>query len=472
MPNDNADARVIQDLRAVALAAPPGERLPSVRELMARHRASPVTVQRAVAALAAEGLVEPRPGRGTFVADRPPAQAPPDLSWQAVALGERAVDDSTLQDLLALPPPGAIPLSSGYLAPELQPIAAVGAALARAARRAGAWERGPVEGREELRAWFALQSGGALRAHDVVVCSGGQPALSTAFRALAAAGEPVLVESPTYLGAIVAARAAGLRVVPVPSDSDGVRPELLAEALARTGARVVYCQPLYANPHGSVLAAHRRAEVLGAVGRAGAFLVEDDWARDLSAGDDPPPPLAADDRDGHVVYVRSLTKSAAPGLRVAGIGARGAAGARLRAARIVDDFFVSGPLQEAALEIVSSPAWRRHRRRLRGELRARRDALVAALARHLPGLAPPAVPAGGLHLWVALPDGTDDVAVATAAAAEGVVVFPGRPWFAAEPPGPFLRLTYAAAPPDALDEGVKRLARVLRGASGVGGSDS
>jgi DNA-binding transcriptional MocR family regulator len=129
---------------------------------------------------------------------------------------------------------------------------------------------------------------------------------------------------------------------------------------------------------------------------------------------------------------------------------------------VVDDFFVSGPLQEAALEIVSSPGWRRHRRRLRGELRARRDALVAALARHLPLLAPPAVPRGGLHLWVALPEGADDVAVASAAAAEGVVVFPGRPWFAAEPPGPFLRLTYAAAPPDALDEGVRRLARALR----------
>jgi DNA-binding transcriptional MocR family regulator len=433
-----------------------------VRELMARHRASPVTVQRAIATLAAEGVLEPRPGRGTFVAAPPAARAAPDLSWQAVALGERAVDDSTLQELLALPPAGAIPLSSGYLAPELQPIAAVGAALARAARRPGAWERGPVEGREELRAWFARQSGGALRAHDVVVCSGGQPALSTAFRALAAGGDPVLVESPTYLGAIVAARAAGLRVVPVPSDADGVRPELLADALARTGARVLYCQPLYANPHGSVLAAGRRSEVLDAVRRAGAFLIEDDWARDLSAGDDPPPPLAADDRDGHVVYVRSLTKSAAPGLRVAGIGARGAAGARLRAARIVDDFFVSGPLQEAALEIVSSPSWRRHCRRLRTELRLRRDALVAALDRYLPALAPPAVPAGGLHLWVALPEGSDDVAVATAAAAEGVVVFPGRPWFAAEPPAPFLRLTYAAAPPDAIDEGVRRLARAVR----------
>jgi DNA-binding transcriptional MocR family regulator len=461
MPDDNAQARVIQDLRASVDQRSPGERLPSVRELMARHRASPVTVQRAIAALAAEGVLEPRPGRGTFVAPRLDAQVPPDLSWQAVALGAGGVEGGALHELLAVPPPGSIPLSSGYLSLDLQPISLVGAALARAARRTGAWERGPVEGREELRAWFARQAGGSLRAHDVVVCSGGQPALATAFRALASAGDPVLVEAPTYLGAIVAARAAGLRVVPVPSDADGVRPDLLAQAFARTGARLVYCQPLYANPHGSVLAADRRAAVLDAVAAAGAFLLEDDWARDLSAESDPPAPLSADDTDGHVVYVRSLTKSAAPGLRVAGIGARGAAGARLRAARIVDDFFVSGPLQEAALEVVSAPGWRRHRRRLRTELRARRDALVTALRRHLPALEPATIPAGGLHLWVALPEGTDDVALASAAAAEGVVVFPGRPWFPAEAPGPYLRLTYAAAPPDALDEGVRRLARAL-----------
>jgi DNA-binding transcriptional MocR family regulator len=467
MIHGNANDRIIDDLRAEAGRAAPGSRLPSVRALMARHRASPVTVQRAIAALAAEGLVEPRPGRGTFVAAAPaaPAHAEPDLSWQAVALGERDVDEAPLHALLALPREGAIPLSSGYLAPELRPVAAAGAALARAARREDAWERGPVEGRADLRAWFARQAGGALRAHDMVVCPGGQAGLSTAFRALAAPGDTILAESPTYLGAIIAARAAGLRVVPVPSDAGGVRADLLQAALRRTGARLVYLQPLYANPHGATLDSARRATVLDAVAAASAFLVEDDWARDLAIDGDPPAPLAADDRDGHVVYVRSLTKSVAPGLRVAAVGARGVAGARLRGARVVDDFFVSGPLQEAALQLVSAPAWRHQRRVLRAELAARRDALAAALERHLPEVRLTALPAGGLHLWVALPEGTDDVALATDATAEGVVVFPGRPWFPAEAPGPFLRLTFAAAEPVALAEGVRRLARALRGSS-------
>ena len=437
---------------------------------MARHRASPVTVQRALAQLASEGLVVPRPGRGTFVAERDEpgdtadlrSPRAPDLDWQEIALADRPpLPAASLDQLLAVGPPGAIALTGGYLAPDLQPLAALGSALGRAARRPETWGRLAVEGLEPLRAWFAREAGGHVRAHDVVVCSGGQAALSTTFRALSAPGEPVLVESPTYLGAIAALRAAGLRPVPVPTDEQGVRPELLAGAFALTGARVFYCQPLHANPTGATLSADRREAVLEVVAAAGAFLVEDDWARDLRIDGEAPPPLAASDPDGHVVYVRSLTKSAAPGLRVAAVSARGAAGARLKDARIIDDFFVSGPLQHATLELVSAPAWRRHLRTLRVELGVRRDALVAALGEHLPSWELATVPAGGLHVWIRLPDGTDDVALTTRASAAGVLVSPGRPGFAAEPPAPHLRLTFAGAPATELAEGVRRLAGAL-----------
>ncbi|MBM7085005.1 PLP-dependent aminotransferase family protein [Micromonospora sp. WMMD734] len=462
MNNDNAADRVIHDLRRAAAAAAPGDRLPSVRELTARHHASPVTVAAAVRHLVAEGLIEARAGRGTFVAAVAPPQRPAaDVSWQTVALGPRRPGEDEMQALLALPPAGAIPLSGGYLDADLQPDAALGAALTRAARQPASWQRGPTSGRADLRAWFARDAGGGLRAEDMVICSGGQAALSSTLRALAAPGDTLLVESPTYLGALAAARAAGLRVVPVPADPDGVRPDQLAGAFARTGARLFYCQPLYANPHGATLAPHRRALVADAVRDAGAFLIEDDYARDLTIDGSAPPPLAADDPDGHVVYLRSLTKSAAPGLRVAAIGARGPAGHRLRAARLLDDLFVAGPLQQATMEFVTAPAWKRHRRALRSALHARREALLGALRRHLPALAGQPVPRGGLHLWVRLPEGTDDVAVAAAAAAAGVVVFPGRPWYAAEPPAPHLRLSYACAPPEVMDEAVRRLARVL-----------
>ncbi|MBY8871426.1 PLP-dependent aminotransferase family protein [Micromonospora sp. PLK6-60] len=461
MDDGSAIDRVVHHLRGLVAAATPGRQLPSVRKLTGHLHVSPVTVAEATRRLVAEGLVETRSGRGSFVAPRRADPPRPDLSWQTVALGPGRAGENEMQALLALPPAGAIPLSGGYLDPDLQPAAALGAALARAARHPAAWQRGPVEGRADLRAWFAREAGGSLRAEDVVICPGGQAALSSALRALTTPGDTLLVESPTYLGALAVAHAAGLRVAPVPADADGVRPDQLAAAFARTGARLFYCQPLYANPHGATLAPARRAQVVAAVRDAGAFLIEDDYARDLTIDGEAPPPLAADDPDGHVIYLRSLTKSAAPSLRIAALAARGPAGARLRAARLLDDFFVAGPLQQAALEFHTAPAWDRHRRTLRKELRARREALLAALHRHLPALAPRDVPRGGLHLWVRLPDGTDDVALTAAAAAEGVVVFPGRPWYAAEPPAPHLRLTYAAAPPHLMDEAVRRLAVAL-----------
>lgn len=98
---------------------------------------------------------------------------------------------------------------------------------------------------------------------------------------------------------------------------------------------------------------------------------------------------------------------------------------------------------------------------MRTALRGRRDALLAALARYLPDLVPAPVPRSGLHLWVRLPDGTDDAALANTATAHGVVVFPGRRWYAAEPAAPYLRLSYGTAPPDLFDEAVRRLARAL-----------
>lgn len=458
MPAD----RVATALRALAQELPPEARLPSVRELMRRHGASPVTVQRAISELAAEGLVVPRPGRGTFVAAAPRTPGgEPDLDWQQVALGGPGPDTAGLMELLALTPEGSLSLSSGYLDPALQPAAALAACLARAGRRPDAWERISVEGVDALRAWFAREAGARFAAHDVVVCPGGQAALVTAVRALASAGGTVLVESPTYRGALAAVRAAGLTPLPVPSDLDGIRPDLLAEALDRTGARVVYLQPLHANPHGATLAADRRAEVLEVAARAGAFLIEDDWARDLTIDGTPPPPLAADDVDGHVVYVRSLSKAASPGLRVAAVAARGPAGARLRAARVVEDLFVSAPLQHAALDLVTSPGWRRHLRALGSGLRERRDVLASAVERHLGADAIARPPAGGLHLWVRLPDGTDERALVAAAARAGVTVSGGGPSFAAEPTGPHLRLSFGGAPPDVLAAGVRRLARLL-----------
>jgi DNA-binding transcriptional MocR family regulator len=465
MKSSNSMNRVIQDLRVEIAAAEGGQRLPSVRELMARHGVGPATVERALAALTREGIVEAQPGRGTFVA--PQASAAPrghgDFAWQSAALGSGRASDEALAALVDVPPPGALVLSGGYPSEELQAIAQLNAAMGRALRRPGAWDRMPLAGLETLRHWFARGLGGGFTASDVVICAGGQSAIATVCRALAPPGAPLLMESPTYLGAIVAARAAGLVPVPVPTDGDGVRPEALAESFSRSGARLFYCQPTFANPTGAVLAPARRAVVLEVVREAGALLIEDDWARDLALDGAAPPPLASADPDGHVIHIRSLTKTTAPSLRLAAIAARGAALQRLRAAAIIEALFIAGPLQEAALQLVTAPAWPRYLRALRTALRQRRDALVAACRDKLSGASVPRVPTGGLHLWVRLPDTLSDVALVERAIAAKLVVSPGRPWFPAEPTGSFLRLSFGGAPAALLERGVAQLAELIAG---------
>ncbi|WP_369245323.1 PLP-dependent aminotransferase family protein [Streptomyces sp. R41] len=447
----------------------PGGKLPSSRALVERFRVSPVTVSRALAQLAAEGLVITRPGAGAFRAQPRTAPAPAgDTSWQELALSAdaaaelvpRTVDASGVLVSLAAPPPGVVEFNGGYLHPSLQPERAMGAALSRAGRRPGAWSRPPMEGLAELREWFARGIGGAITAAEVLIAAGGQSALTTALRALAPPGAPVLVESPTYPGMLAIARAAGLRPVPVPVDADGVKPELLADAFRTTGARVFVCQPLFQNPTGGVLAPERRGEVLRIAREAGAFVVEDDFVRRLVHEDAGPlpRPLAAEDPDGVVVHVGSLTKATSPSFRVSALAARGPVLERLRAIQVVDTFFVPRPLQEAALELVGSPAWPRHLRALAAELKARRDTMTTALRLNLPELALPHIPFGGYHLWLRLPDGTDEPALVTAALRAGVAVTPGRPYFSAEPPAAHLRLSFAAvAGTEEITEGVRRL---------------
>ncbi|WP_171168059.1 PLP-dependent aminotransferase family protein [Streptomyces sp. I05A-00742] len=456
----------------------PGEKLPSSRALIDRFRVSPVTVSRALAVLAAEGLVVTRPGAGAFRAEARTARAPlGDTSWQQVALSAepgdrtvpRSVEAGRMCAGLSPQPPGVIDLAGGYLHPALQPEHALAAALGRAGRRPGAWSRPPLEGVDALRAWFARTIGGpdgTVAASDVLVTAGGQSALTTALRALAPPGAPVLVESPTYPGVLAAAHASGLRPVPVPVDADGVRTDLLAEAFRATGARVFFCQPLYQNPTGAVLSAERRRAVLRIARATGAFVVEDDFARSLAHADAPPQPptLASEDPDGVVVHIASLTKFASPSLRVGALAARGPVFERLRAVQVIDSFFVPRPLQEAALELVGSPAWSRHARTIAAELSTRRRVFLACVRRELPSVTVDHVPPGGFHLWVRLPDGTDESAVTAAALRAGVAVAPGRLYYAAEPPAAHLRLCMGAAAGEGeLVEGLARLGAALAG---------
>jgi DNA-binding transcriptional MocR family regulator len=464
--DDSSSSRIVDDLRKWIATAAPGARLPSTRALAARHQAGPVTVQQALRTLIDQGVIESRPGAGTFVRAVRTAR-PADYGWQTAALGSPRARIPAIPTALRSTPHDVIALHSGYPDRELLPERLVRAALTRAARSDAAVSRPPVAGLPELQSWFARELAAATPAgvtppvpSDVIVLPGSQAGLSSVFRALVGTGQPVLMESPTYWGAIVAAQQAGVRVVPVPSGPAGPDPGDLVRAFAETSARLFYAQPNYANPTGAQWPASLHDEVLEVVRGHGAFLVEDDWAHDFAITGDPAPVAARDD-GGHVVYLRSLTKSVSPAVRVAAVIARGPARDRILADRGAESMYVSSLLQAAALDIVTQPAWPTHRRGLRHQLGARRDLLVAAVRDHVPRADLEHVPAGGLNLWLRLPDGTDLARLATDCEAAGLIIAPGTEWFPAEPTGPFVRLNYAGPNPAAFPEGARILGRAL-----------
>jgi DNA-binding transcriptional MocR family regulator len=448
MSKDSA-GRIVEAMRTWIAAAPPGAQLPSNRALMAEHGASPVTVQKAIRQLSALGLVESRPGVGTFVrAVRSPRAA--DFSWQTAALGALQARLSGVSSTQRAAVPDAIALHSGYPGRDLLPERLVRAALARASRSEVALARSPVAGLPELQAWFASQVAADApvgvtppSARDVLVTAGSQSGLSSIFRALVGRGRPLLVESPTYWGALLAAQQAGVTLVPVPTGADGPNPNDVERALAATGARAFYAQPSFANPTGTQWSPETGRAVLDIVRAHGAFLIEDDWAHDLGI-DAEPQPLVSHDDDGHVIYLRSLTKAVSPALRVAAVIARGPARDRILADRAAETMYVSGVLQAAALDVVTQPGWRTHLRGMRQQLRARRDLLLDSIRAHAPQVAVEHVPVGGLNLWVRLPDGTDVDRLVRECETQRLLIAPGTEWFPAEPSGPYVRLNYSA----------------------------
>lgn len=454
-------------MRAWIASAPPGAQLPSNRALMAAHRASPVTVQQAIRQLAALGLIESRPGVGTFVRAVRPAR-PADFSWQTAALGASQGRLSSVSSTQRAALPDAISLHSGYPGKDLLPERLVRAALLRASRSEAALGRSPVAGLPDLQAWFASEVAAAApvgvtppTARDVLVIAGSQSGLSSIFRALVGRGQPLLIESPTYWGALLAAEQAGVTLAPVPSGSDGPDPDEVQRAFAATGARVFYCQPTFANPTGTQWSPETGRAVLDVVRTHGAFLVEDDWAHDLGI-DAEARPLVAQDDDGHVIYLRSLTKSVSPALRVAALIARGPARERILADRAAETMYVSGVLQAAALDVVTQPGWRPHRKGMRQQLRTRRDLLLDSLRTHAPQVSVEHAPVGGLNLWGRLPDGTDVDRLVRECESRRLLIAPGHEWFPAEPTGPYIRLNFAAEDPSQFHSAAEVLAEALR----------
>lgn len=456
MTHSSAD-NIVQTLENWILGARAGVKLPTSRELVEEYSVSPVTVRNAIHVLSEKGLVEVRPGVGVFTKPHRAARVA-DYGWQAGALGALQNDLPVITPAQKTGSPDVIALNNGYPDEALLPTDQIRRTMVKVSKEPDSLKRSPVRGLPELQNWFSHQVECSPR--DVLIVNGTQSGLTAIFRSVVGNGQPLLVESPTYWGAILAAKQSSIVLHPVTSDEEGPKTEDVEKTLKSTGARVFYAQPHYANPHGRSWSQKRKAEILELVRKHDTFLIEDDWAHDFWFNRSHTP-IANQDADGHVIYLRSLTKSVSPAVRVGAVIARGPVLHRITAHAAAEAMYTSSLLQRVALHIVSSNAWNKHLNSVRRELKQRRDDLLDALRSKAPEVTVNHIPAGGLNLWCEVEESIDVEKLAQVSESNGLLISPGQGWFPTDPTGSFFRLNFAGSRSENFSEAAESLHRAI-----------
>ncbi|WP_222710889.1 PLP-dependent aminotransferase family protein [Quadrisphaera setariae] len=393
------------------------------------------------------------------------------LAAPALPLAQRlrGVASSPVRDLLALvSQPEVISFAGGLPAPELLDVDGVRAAFDAVLSGPGArtaLQYAPTEGSAELRALLAARTSGrglATTADDVLITTGSQQALALLSTALLDPGAVVAVEEPTYLAALQGFALAGARVVPVASDDDGVVPASLERVLEEHSPALVYLVPTFANPTGRTLSASRRAEVAALLADRPTWVVEDDPYGELRYRGEALAPLASQPAlEGRAVYLGSLSKVFAPGLRLGWLRAPRELRARLAVAKQAADLHTSTVDQAAAAAYLTATDLDAHVAGLRAAYGARRDAALESLPSVLPPGSTWTDPDGGMFVWARLPGGVDTAALLPAALEHDVAFVPGAPFYAGAPDRSTLRLSFTTHSPERTREGLSRLGSAL-----------
>jgi DNA-binding transcriptional MocR family regulator len=448
----------------------PGEKLPPTRELATQVGVNHLTAARVYRRLAELGYVTAAVGKGTFVRTlAPAASAEGGDDWQLFALPEREVTypEQVLADGFNLSgEPGMLSLATGWPSPDLYPTEALAGIAADVFGEEGgeALSYLPAEGLYALREQLALrgrQHGFAEDADEIVVTSGAQQAISLTAHAVLEPGDVALIESPTFIGALHSLRATGARVIGVPVDRDGLDVDVLERLLARHEIKLLALQTAAQNPTGRNLSEERRQRLAELAIERNFFVLEDRVYADARLEGEPTRALR-ELIPSHVVYVNSLSKVVGGGLRLGWVAARGSVRERIALMKLEADFHTPTLIQHITARWLATGAYDRHVEATLPFYRERRDALLAALDRHLPGEHRVDPPQGGHHLWVTLTRPVDERALYAEAVRGGVAFTPGGAVTVERRPQTSVRLSFSLLRPDELDEGVRRLARAIR----------
>jgi len=385
---------------------------------------------------------------------------------------------SAIRELLKLTEqPDIISFAGGLPAPEIFPVQEFLAATERVLHGengALALQYSATDGYRPLRKMIARHTtryGIRVDADNVLITSGSQQALDLLGKILINRGDRILVEAPTYLGALQAWNAYGAEYVPVPLDENGMDTDELEQAL-RTGPKFIYVLPNFQNPTGVTLSLERRHRLVELAERYGVPIVEDDPYGQLRYEGEHLPSLAALDAQlqghcglnytGNVIYLSTFSKILAPGIRVAWVVAPPNVIRKLVLAKQGTDLQTATFNQMVTYEMAHGGFIDRHIKTIREVYRARRDAMLSAMQEHFPQSVKWTKPEGGLFLWGILPEGENTRHVLESAVHEKVAFVPGAPFFPNGKGENTMRLNFSNMPIVKIHDGIARLGKVLQ----------
>jgi DNA-binding transcriptional MocR family regulator len=396
------------------------------------------------------------------------------MDWTHVLAPRNArMKASEIRELLKLlDQPDIISFAGGIPDPNLFPTEAFGAAFARimAGPQAGvALQYSVSEGYRPLRDWLAEQMtaiGITCDAENIFITSGSQQALDYLGKLFLGPGDTALVTWPTYLGALGAFNAyepSYARLDPMANAPDG--------PLTEGAAKFAYLSPDFANPTGETLTLAEREALLARAKALDIAVIEDGAYQSLRYDGTPIPPIMALDiaqsggiENTRTIYCGSFSKTLAPGLRVGWVVAAKPVISRLVLMKQAADLH-SPTLNQIATDAVAREIFATHVEKIRATYRGRRDRMLAALDREMPEEVRFTRPEGGMFVWLTLPEGMDGATLLARAVKEARVAFvPGGAFFADGSGRNTLRLSFSCASDDQIDEGVARLARIIRAA--------
>ena len=357
--------------------------------------------------------------------------------------------------------PGIISFAGGLPSPKTFPVSDFSAACAKVLREDGhaALQYASSEGYAPLREMVAAMLPWNVDPALVLITTGSQQGLDLIAKVLIDEGSRVLVETPTYLGALQAFTPMEPEIVSVASDDGGVD---IADLCAKAeGARFFYVLPNFQNPTGRTMPEERRAALSEAAARLGLPLVEDNPYGDLWFDTPPPLPLTARNPEG-CIYLGSFSKVLAPGLRLGFMVAPASIFPKLLQAKQAADLHSPGFNQRLVAEVMKDGFLDRHVPLIRALYKSQRDAMLAAMQREMPEGVEWNTPAGGMFLWVRLPEGMNAIALLPQAVERNVAFVPGWAFYADQADARTLRLSFVTASVAQINTGIAALAEAIR----------